>query len=289
MSLTDALIASRIRRPGRACITDSIQSLGQQPLIHFKLWRLLRQLNPQDRHTRNLAALEAAAEGDARRRPLRGTTARMGNESRTGRQSSSTRCGAGSQAVVHLSLRCPKTSRDICTGKSGRAVAGDAALKRCGHDLFNPATAEREKCLRGSPHARAQPILCSGDGRRLQQVEGPADAGCVHSMRIRVGFRRGASDASRHGGGWRDCRRAETILDEAGMGARSSPQRARRSATTSRTYAPGLDLFVLTSLTWDLNRPCSMRWRAGCQWSPPRSRRQSELFEVGRRVEASAP
>jgi len=147
----------RIRRPGVPvyCLN---KPPGNSPLIHFKLWRLLDSSTPR---------IVIPAISPHSKRPLKATLAggRCGYNRSHGQRIEDWTAELKYSMWRRLSGRCAsvialsKDPRDICTGKSGRAVAGDAALKRCGHDLFNPATAEREKCLRGSPHARASDSL----------------------------------------------------------------------------------------------------------------------------------
>jgi sugar transferase (PEP-CTERM/EpsH1 system associated) len=60
VSLTDySAFRQRIQRPDVPVFALN-KPPGNSPVIHFKLWRLLKQLRPDIVHTRNLAALEAA-------------------------------------------------------------------------------------------------------------------------------------------------------------------------------------------------------------------------------------
>jgi sugar transferase (PEP-CTERM/EpsH1 system associated) len=60
VSLTDySAFRQRIQRPDVPVFALN-KPPGNSPVIHFKLWRLFKQLRPDIVHTRNLAALEAA-------------------------------------------------------------------------------------------------------------------------------------------------------------------------------------------------------------------------------------
>jgi len=234
----------RIQRPGVPvyCLN---KPPGNSPLIHLKLWRLLRELNPRIVHTRNLAALEAALPATLAGVPLRVHSEHGRDiEDLDGSSLKYTMWRRLFRPFVHQYIALSKDLERYLHRQIRVSPSRVTQLYNgVDTDLFHPATADREP-LPCADFASSDSFVVGTVGR-MQQVKDPLTlvrAFVLASGRIPAGGRplrlvMVGDGALRQ--------QAETILDEAGVRALAWLPGGRDDIAD---IMRGLDLFVLPSL-----------------------------------------
>jgi sugar transferase (PEP-CTERM/EpsH1 system associated) len=218
---------------------------GNSPVMHFKLWRLLRRLRPDIVHTRNLAALEAAFPAALAGAPVRihGEHGRDVDDldgSNAGRQ----RLRRLFKPFVHHYIT---VSRDLASYLEHKVDVPPARITQIYNgvntDVFHPARGGREPLeWRGSG---GNDLFVIGTVGRMQEVKDQVTLARAFAalMRQMPGAQRRVRLAMIGDGPLRE--RAQKVLAEAGIaqcawlpGNRNDVPRIMR----------GFDLFVLPSL-----------------------------------------
>jgi len=234
----------RIER-GDVAIFDLDKPPGNSPIMHFKLWRLLRRLRPAIVHTRNLAALEAAFPA-----ALAGVPVRIhGEHGRDVDDLDGT--NAGRQRVRRLFKpfvhRYITVSRDLASYLEQKVDVAPSRIAQIYNgvntDLFHPPQGARE--FPGWPWPDGEEPFVIGTVGRMQEVKDQVTlaSAFVSLMRQMPGAERRVRLAMIGEGPLRE--RAAGILAEGGVarfawlpGNRNDVPRIMR----------GFDLFVLPSL-----------------------------------------
>lgn len=145
---------------------------GNSPVVHFKLWRLLRKLRPDIVHTRNLAALEAALPA-----ALAGVPVRIHGEhgrdvdDLDGTNVSRQRVRRLFKPFVH---RYITVSRDLASYLERKVDVAPARITQIYNgvntDLFHPARGNREPLDEWSA-AGSEGMFVIGTVGRMQEVK----------------------------------------------------------------------------------------------------------------------
>jgi len=218
---------------------------GNSPLMHVKLWRLLRKLRPDIVHTRNLAALEAAFPA-----ALAGARVRIHGEhgrdvddldgSNTGRQ----RLRRLFKPFVH---RYITVSRDLASYLQHKVDVPPSRITQIYNgvntDVFHPARGGREPLE--WPGARGNDLFVIGTVGRMQEVKDQVTLARAFAALLRQmpGAERRVRLAMIGDGPLRE--RAQRVLEEAGVAQYAWLPGNRNDVPCMMR---GFDLFVLPSL-----------------------------------------